>query len=254
VLFRSYLTYWDATSAGTVSLRFDLGAAKQIRYIGVNQREDSTTHPASNSARINGYRVYVSNDGSTWGSPIKTGNLPNHRGVQIIDVPATTARHVRLEKTSSHGIARLRVDEAWVGGQYAGGGPATGTRLEAEDATISQGVVESNHAGFSGSGFVNGDNVAGSYVEWTIPATADGTATIALRYANGTTANRPATIAVNGAAQTRDYAGTGAWTTWATDTFTVPLTAGSNTLRVTATTAGGNPNLDHVEVATGGLS
>jgi hypothetical protein len=58
----------------------------------------------------------------------------------------------------------------------------------------------------------------------------------------------------DGAAQTRDYSGTGAWTTWTSDTFTVPFTTGSNTLRVTATTAGGNPNLDYIDVTTGGVS
>ena len=47
---------------------------------------------------------------------------------------------------------------------------AAPTRYEAESATISQGVVESNHTGFSGTGFVNGDNVAGGYVQWTVNA------------------------------------------------------------------------------------
>jgi hexosaminidase len=37
------------------------------------------------------------------------------------------------------------------------------TRYEAEDATISQGVAESNHLNCSGSGFVNYDNASGSY-------------------------------------------------------------------------------------------
>jgi alpha-L-fucosidase len=102
-----------------VSLRFDLGAPKKVQYIGINQREDSTTYPAANSARIKDYRVHVSADGTNWGSPIKTGTLANHGGVQFIDLPATTARHVRVEKTSSHGVARLRVDEAWIGSAYA---------------------------------------------------------------------------------------------------------------------------------------
>ncbi|MFI6290647.1 carbohydrate-binding protein [Nonomuraea sp. NPDC050790] len=246
-----YLTYWDATSAGTVSLRFDLGSRKPVRYIGINQREDSTTYPAANSARVNGYRVYVSDDGATWGSPVKTGNLPNHRGVQIIDIPATTARHVRLEKTGSHGIARLRVDEAWVGGAYpGGGGEPPDNRHEAEDATISQGAVENNHAGFSGTGFVNGDNVAGPYVEWTVEAARAGNATLTFGFANGTTAGRPMDITVNGAQAADEFAfdPTGAWTNWRTRTLTVPLNAGSNTIRATATTAGGGPNLDYVDV------
>jgi hypothetical protein len=31
-------------------------------------------------------------------------------------------------------------------------------------------VVESNHAGYTGTGFVNYDNATGSYVEWTVTA------------------------------------------------------------------------------------
>ncbi|GAA2409121.1 hypothetical protein GCM10010404_78830 [Nonomuraea africana] len=250
-----YLTYWDATSASTVSLRFDLGSARPIRYIGINQREDSTTYPASGSARIDGYRVYVSDDGAGWGNPIKTGNLPNHRGVQIIDLPATTARHVRLEKTSSHGVARLRVDEAWIGGAYAGGGGQPPlNRHEAENATISQGVVESNHAGFSGTGFVNGDNAVGPYVEWTVNAAAAGNARLSFGFANGGTANRPMDITVNGALVGDEFAfdSTGAWTNWTTRSITVPVNAGANTIRATATTTDGGPNLDHLDVeATG---
>ncbi|MFF5207254.1 glycosyl hydrolase family 28 protein [Streptosporangium sp. NPDC000396] len=130
-------------------------------------------------------------------------------------------------------------------------GPAPApVRLEAEDATISQGAVESNHPGFTGTGFVNYDNVTGSSVEFTVTAATAGNATATLRYANGTTANRPMDIAVNGTvvSAARAFNGTGAWTTWATTTLTVPLAAGANTLRATAVTAGGGPNLDHLDL------
>jgi len=75
---------------------------------------------------------------------------------------------------------------------------AAATRYEAENATISQGAVASNHTGFSGTGFVDYTNVTGSYVEFTVNASSAGTATLSLRYANGTTVNRPMTITVNG--------------------------------------------------------
>src|SRR3712207_5583046 len=65
------------------------------------------------------------------------------------------------------------------------------TTHQAENATISQGVVESNHAGFTGTGFVNYNNVSGSFVEFAVNAPAAGSATLTFRYANGTTANRP---------------------------------------------------------------
>ncbi|RSM86704.1 carbohydrate-binding protein [Kibdelosporangium aridum] len=123
------------------------------------------------------------------------------------------------------------------------------TRHEAENATIVQGVVESNHAGHSGTGFVNYDNVVGSSVEFTAQAAAAGPATLKFRFANGTTTNRPLDISVNGtvAAQAVAFNGTGAWTTWQDVTITAQLTAGTNTIKATATTAGGGPNLDYLE-------
>jgi alpha-L-fucosidase len=122
----NYQTYWDSNKTTPVSLRFDLGSARAVRYVGINQREDSVSYARSateQSARIKDFRVYVSNDGSTWGSPVVSGTLPSHRGVQFIDLPSTvTTRHVRLEvvstwaaSTDSTRYKRLRVDEAWIG-------------------------------------------------------------------------------------------------------------------------------------------
>ncbi|MEV6826874.1 PQQ-dependent sugar dehydrogenase [Amycolatopsis sp. NPDC051102] len=122
---------------------------------------------------------------------------------------------------------------------------AADTDYEAENATISQGAVESNHAGYSGTGFVNFDNVAGSYVEYSVNAAQAGTHTLTFRYANGTTDNRPVKLTVDGGDKgTVDFPATGAWTTWKTVTATVQLTAGVNKVRTTATTANGGPNAD----------
>lgn len=120
-------------------------------------------------------------------------------------------------------------------------------RYEAESAAISQGVVESNHSGYSGTGFVNADNVAGGYTEWTVNGVA-GPATLRVRYANGTTSSRPASIAVNGTAVSYTFGTTANWDTWATATLQATLVAGANKVRVTGTGSGGNPNLDYLEV------
>jgi glucose/arabinose dehydrogenase len=124
------------------------------------------------------------------------------------------------------------------------------TDFQAETATISQGVVESNWPGFTGTGFVNYTNVVGSYVEWSVPAATAGTVSLAFRYANGTTTNRPMDIRVNGSLIFDELAfpGTGAWSTWATQTINVALIAGDNTIRATATTANGGPNVDKLSV------
>ncbi len=124
---------------------------------------------------------------------------------------------------------------------------------QAEDATIFHGTVDSDHAGFTGTGFVNLTNEVGSYVEWTVTAAQAGTATLTFRYANGTTASRPTDISVNGAAPTSvDFPGTGAWTTWASASVTANLAAGTNTVRATSANANGAPNLDELIVETAG--
>jgi glucose/arabinose dehydrogenase len=129
--------------------------------------------------------------------------------------------------------------------------PATAatTRYEAENATIVDGAVESNHSGYSGTGFVNGTNVAGSYVEFTVNASAAGTATVGIRFANGTALGRPADIAVNGTTvlPSMSFPSTGSWDTWATSAVNVRVVSGTNRIRLTATSANGNPNLDFVD-------
>ncbi|MER6006857.1 cellulase family glycosylhydrolase [Nonomuraea angiospora] len=149
-----------------------------------------------------------------------------------------------------HRSVRLAAIAAIVAASLQAAPAQAATTYEAENATVSQGVVESNHAGYSGTGFVNYDNITGSYVEFAVDAATAGPATLTLRYANGTTVNRPMAIAVNGTATTRDFPGTGAWTTWQEATVTTTLNAGTNTVRATATTANGGPNLDRLVLGT----
>src|SRR6266536_1610318 len=122
---------------------------------------------------------------------------------------------------------------------------AAATRYEAENATISQGTVANNHTGFSGTGFVDYTNVTGSYVQWTVNAASAGTASLSIRFANGTTTSRPMDIAVNGTVVASGLAfnPTANWDTWATASTTATLNAGSNTVRATATTSNGGPNV-----------
>ncbi|WP_214408415.1 glycosyl hydrolase family 8 [Sphaerisporangium fuscum] len=131
---------------------------------------------------------------------------------------------------------------------------ASATTYEAESAVISQGTVATNHTGYSGSGFVDYTNVAGGYVEWTVTAATAGSASLVLRYANGTTTDRPMDISVNGTvvAPGKAFNGTGSWDTWADATVNVSLNAGTTTIRATATTANGGPNVDYLAVTAGG--
>jgi glucose/arabinose dehydrogenase len=131
-----------------------------------------------------------------------------------------------------------------------GAAAATPTRYEAENASyISGSTVDDNFAGYSGTGFVNTPNSAGSYVEFTVNAVRAGNAKLALRYANGTTADRPADIAVNGTVVKSGYSfpSTSTWSAWTTTTVSVPVDAGSNKIRLTATGSGGLANTDYLD-------
>lgn len=130
--------------------------------------------------------------------------------------------------------------------------PTTGSKVvEAETGTLSAGgTFDSNHLGFTGTGFANPANATGGYVDIPVTAAAAGTRTLSFRYSDGTTAARPATISVNGSSRgTLNFPITANWDTWSTASISVPLTAGTNTIRVTGTTAVGAANIDSVTVS-----
>jgi pectate lyase len=131
---------------------------------------------------------------------------------------------------------------------------AAPTRFEAEGSSATcTGTIDSNWAGFSGSGFCNGTNATGAFAQFTVSASAAGTATLGVRFANGTTAARPAGLIVNGSTvQTPSFQGTGAWSTWVTMTLTVSVNAGNTTIRLNPTTSNGLPNIDFLDVEVAG--
>ncbi|MEV6037426.1 glycosyl hydrolase family 28 protein [Nonomuraea sp. NPDC052116] len=216
-------------------------------YIDMNY---SLTGPG-NGPIVNPVIQNITVDGlNITGSPFAiklSGSAASH--IRNVTIANSTFTQIDTPAPQLSNADNVVLRDVRINGVLYGGSPP-GNRYEAENATISQGVVESNHAGFSGTGFVNYDNVAGSYVEFAVNAAAAGTATLTLRYANGTTANRAMDIAVNGTvvAAAKPFNGTGAWTTWQSTTVSAQLVAGANTVRATATTANGGPNLDYLEV------
>jgi rhamnogalacturonyl hydrolase YesR len=130
---------------------------------------------------------------------------------------------------------------------------AAAATYQAEDAALSQAVAENDHTGYTGTGFVNYDNVAGSYVEFTVSAAQAGSTSLTFRYADGTTAGRPMDVSVNGTivASGMAFNPTGGWDAWQNRSATAVLSAGSNTVRATASTPAGGPNLDSLTVGGG---
>jgi len=111
---------------------------------------------------------------------------------------------------------------------------------EAETGTIGGNHnVISNHAGYTGSGFV--DYAGEGYMEYTFVGSAV-PYDLTVRYALGS-GNRPLEVVLNGATLgTINFPATGAWTSWlSTAPFTVTPLSGTNTLRLqTAGSSGAN--------------
>ena len=79
------------------------------------------------------------------------------------------------------------------------GALAAPVRHEAESSpSVCTGTIDANWSGFSGAGFCNGTNSTGGYAQFTVTAAAAGSATLGIRFANGTTTARPAGLVVNG--------------------------------------------------------
>jgi len=131
-----------------------------------------------------------------------------------------------------------------------GAASAAPIRYEAETSpAVCTGTIDSNWAGFSGSGFCNGTNASGAYAQFTVSASTAGTATLGVRFANGVSTVRPADLIVNGTiVQSVSFEGTGAWSTWVTKTLSVSVPAGTSTIRLNPTTSAGLPNLDYLDV------
>ncbi len=113
------------------------------------------------------------------------------------------------------------------------------------------GTVDNNNAGFTGYGFANADNVTGSGIDWRINVAAAGTYTLSWRFANGSTADRPANFLVNGTTVISgvSFPVTGGWTTWSEVSRTVTLPAGILTIRLEATGSAGPANIDYIRIA-----
>jgi hypothetical protein len=127
---------------------------------------------------------------------------------------------------------------------------AAPVRSEAETApTVCTGTIDSNWAGFSGTGFCNGTNAVGAHAQFTVNASTSGAAFVVVRFANGTTTSRPADVVVNGSTvlSSVPFEGTGAWSTWASKSVGFVVPAGTSTIRFNPTTSAGLANIDYIE-------
>ena len=162
----------------------------------------------------------------------------------ITDSPVTTTVTAPVTTTTA-------APETTVPATTTTAAPSYEKRYYAYEAKYYDSWEEDTNAGFAGKCYINYNNAIGSYVDWTVDVPADGSYEVTFRYSNGSTTDRPVKIMVNGEhkqALYLDCAGTGAWTDWAETTLVLDLKAGTNTIMARATTTGGGPNMDYIEL------
>ncbi|NOU76045.1 DUF5110 domain-containing protein [Paenibacillus sp. LMG 31458] len=135
---------------------------------------------------------------------------------------------------------------------------ATSSQYEAEDASLSGGTVatkasvNTNHTGYTGTGFVDGLGNAGAGVTFYPKVKTGGDYNVSLRYANASGSAKSVSIFVNGKrVKSTSLANLANWDTWSTQSETLPLTAGVNVVTYKYySDAGdtGNANLDNITI------
>lgn len=131
--------------------------------------------------------------------------------------------------------AREQADgKALVLAAYANYEENTGARFEAEDATLNGVGTNTNHSGYTGSGFVDGFGDQGDYVEFSITVPEDGKYALVFRYANDTGSTNTRSLYVDGTDVAQlEFLDQASWDTWAHDAYHVAdLTTGSHTIKL----------------------
>ena len=118
----------------------------------------------------------------------------------------------------------------------------------AVDSAFNRGVAENTNAGFTTDAYLNLDNTAGSFVEFTVNAPKNGNYLCTFNIANGSANNRQMKIEVNENSDywLQDFLSTDSWTQWQERAIVLPLVAGENIIRLTSATADGGPNIDYL--------
>ncbi|MBE1877991.1 carbohydrate-binding protein [Myceligenerans pegani] len=237
-------TRWSPTgSTGRISVKW--GSDVTVSSIVIREA-------AGSEGNIGSYDVVNHDNGDV---------LTSGSGAGVITFSPTTLSKINFVVKSSSGTPAVAEFETYAGTPSGGGTPTdspddgTGepTRIEAESSSATcDGTIDANNAGFSGTGFCNTPNTTGTAAGFSIGGATAGSATLAFGYANGSTAARSANLVVNGmTVGSLSFGPTGSWTSWSTESATVNLDAGANTVELVATNSAGLANIDYLDSSTG---
>ncbi len=169
-------------------------------------------------------------------------------GLFGVDWGAAIVPPAQLDATSSAAMTLARV------AVLEGAAPADAPNVyEAEEAVLHGVGLEAMYGSFDGWGYVAGWNADGQSVDFLVDSPGAGLFDLTFRYAAGAgNAVRALTVDGGSVASNMAFASTGGWDTYATQTGTVALTPGVNTITLTFDSTMGSSgyvNLDQLSVA-----
>ncbi|MBB3062726.1 glycosyl hydrolase 53 family protein [Microbulbifer rhizosphaerae] len=233
----SRLTHWSSSSSYTA------------------ETKQAVTGLAAGTYRLSAYTVggetagawlWAYCDGESFSTPIPSSPWGNWAQVAVDNILVSGGScELGITTENSEWSSFDDVVFEWV----SGGGPGELVIEEGTGFCDVDGSVDSNHSGYNGSGFANTDNAMGNGVEWRVQVPAGGSYQLEWRYANTSDNNRAGSVVVNGnAVATVDFPSTGAWTSWASSSANIALSAGENTIRLEAVSGEGLGNIDSLSV------
>ncbi|MET0135045.1 MAG: family 16 glycoside hydrolase [Kibdelosporangium sp.] len=237
------LEYTQPLSSATAASLASRYTAKQWRYVST---------PAYGGPKVDQENLSVSS--ATLSADGKKVTL------KLNGLKANRVVHLRSPRpfTSSGGVSLWNTEAWYTLNSLAGVAPSAAQTLDAESAALSGGAkVNTDHTGYTGSGFVDGYGTSGATTRFAVNAATAGVHNVGLRYSNGPnpfSGAKTVSVYVNGTKVKQiSVASTGDWETWATHTEALTLRAGANTIAYKYDTGDtGNINLDQLTVSPGG--
>jgi hypothetical protein len=162
--------------------------------------------------------------------------------------------NVTLNNTSTNTIKFASTGADLANIDYINIPPATAVAADiypAEDATRGGSpvaVLETTNGGYNDSGYVNFGTSGSTLTFNNVNPNGGGAKAMTIRFANGGTTARTGTLTVNGVTTNLTFNPTGAWTTWATMTVNITLSAtGTNTIQL-ASSGNDLGNVDEIGI------
>lgn len=196
-----------------------------------SSQRDTAFGNGTNQLGFSILRIFINEDRTQWFRELETAKRAIQHGAIVFASPWNPPSS--MVETFTLGMSQ-----------------GNGTTYEAESGTtLTNAIVANSNAGFNGNGYVDFQAATGAAIQWNgIGIGTTGTKNIRVRYAlqSGT---RNLDVYVNGTLALSNVAfpATGSWSTWEELSIQVPMSSGTNTVRLVTTGTEG-PNIDNINV------